>query len=209
MSLEKLYKENINRKMQEIKDMPTDFILKTNINNLSKKYKRLILLIIVILFFVLIITFLDSIRAMLSSFLLFIALTIFSVFFNSYSIVGKDGIITIKTNGEEIKISNNKIKNIYLEENTYRIAFKKRKSYSLVILYETPNNNICDIVLNTVLLSPKKLENWFSNITLKEIEANNQEKCIKYKRKRLLKKIIFYSVMLIITFIIIIVQHMS
>lgn len=207
MSFEKIYKDNINRKRQEIKEMPSEFQIKTNINIFFKKYKILVIIIALIISITLIVTFWNSLNAMLSSFLMFIILGIFSIFFNSYSIIGKDGIVTIKTNGEEIKINKNKIKNIYLEENTYRILFKKRKSYWLVILYETPNNNICDIVLNTVLLSQKKLENWFSNITLKEIKVNNQEKCIKYKRKRMLKKIIFYSIMLIISFIILIINN--
>ena len=207
MNLEKIYKENINRKKQEIREMPSDFVLKTNINIFIKKHKTSIILITIILIITLMITFLGSLKAMLLSFLMFTIIIIFSIFFNSYSITGKDGIITIKINAEEIKIDKDKIKNIYLEENIYRLVFKKRKSYSLIILYETPNKNICDITLTTTLLSPKKLHDWLSNITLKELKVNNQEKCIKYKGKRLIKKIIFYSIMLIITFIILIVKN--
>ena len=132
MSLEKIYKENINRKTQEVKDITSNFILKTNINNMSKKCKRVVFVSSIIILLVLIITFYASLKAMLSAFLLFILLFTFSMFFNSYSIVVKEGIITIKVNGEKIKINKEKIKNIYLEENTYRIFFKKRKSYSLV-----------------------------------------------------------------------------
>jgi len=205
MNFEKLYKENINRKTQEVKQIPSNFIINAKLNNLTKRNKKIILIGSIILSIILIITFLSSLKAMISSFFLLIILILLSVFFNTYSIIGKEGIIKIKTNSQEIKINKEKIKNIYLEEYTYRIFIKKRKGYVLVILYETPNNNICDITLNTILLSPKDLQNWFFNITLKEMISNNQERCIKYKRKRLLKKIIFYSIMLIITFIVLII----
>lgn len=207
MNFENIYKENINRKNQEVKDIKSNFILKASINNISTKYKRIILLCSIIIFFIIIITFSSSLKAMMSAFLLFIILIVFSIFFNTYSIIVKDEIITVKTNSEEIKINKEKIKNIYIEENCYRIIFKKRKSYSLIILYETPNCNICDIVLNVALLSAEQLKDWFSTITLKTIKVNNQQKCIKYKRKRLLKKIIIYSIMLILTFIILIINN--
>lgn len=206
MNLQKLYKENIHRKTQEVKEIKCNFTLKSEVKNLPKKYKTIILISIIILIIMLFVRFFSDLRAMISSFLLFGMLAIFSIYFNTYSIIINEKNINIKLNGNEtIKIAKEKIKNIYLQESIYRIFFKKFKSYSLVILYETPKNNIYDVVLKTSLLSIKDLEKLFSNITLKPSKVNNQEKCIKYKRKRLLKKIILFSIMTLLAFIILLI----
>ena len=207
MNLEKLYKENIHRKTQEVEEIISNFTLKSELKNLSKKYKIIISISIIILIIMLFIVFFSDLKAIISSFLLFGILILFSIYFNTYSIIINEKNMNIKLNGTEIIIPKKKIKNIYLQENIYRIFFKKVKSYSLVILYETPKNNIYDVVLKTTLLSIKDLEKWFLNITLKPSKVNYQEKCIKYKRKRLLKKFILFSIMMLLTFIVLLIFH--
>ena len=98
MNFEKLYKENINRKVQEVKELPSNFEINAKLNNLSKRNKKIILIGSIILSIILIITFISSLSAMISSFFLLTILILLSVFFNTYSIIGKEGIIKIKTN---------------------------------------------------------------------------------------------------------------
>lgn len=202
MNLEQIYKENINRKTQEIKEITEDFKLQTSIKNISKKNKKIVLFSFIIIMILIIFVFNNSLRAMLSVTFLLTSVVMLSIWFNKFSILKKDNNLTIRTNTEEINIDVNKIKNIYLEENYYRIFIKKRKNYTLVILYKTPNNNILDIRLNTTFLLENDIKNMFSKIILKEKVVNNQEKCIKYKRKRILKKILLFVIMLLITIII-------
>ena len=68
MNFEKLYKENINRKTQEVKQIPSNFIINAKLNNLTKRNKKIILIGSIILSIILIITFLSSLKAMISSF---------------------------------------------------------------------------------------------------------------------------------------------
>lgn len=203
MDWKTIYKKNKNRKFQEIQEITSNFILKTSLNNLSKITQRILIIGSITFFILLIIAFHSSIKAILSAILLFLLITIFSFYCNSYKIEVKKEKIIILTNGQKINILVNKLKNIYLEENYYRIFFIKKKSYSLVILYETTKYEICDIKLTTSLLSKEKLSQWFSTIILKPNKVNNEKKCIQYKRKRIFKKMIFYSILMLFAFLII------
>lgn len=207
MNFEKIYIKNKNRKFQEIQEITSNFILKTSQKNLSKNMQKFLIFGNIAFFILLIISFHSSIKIIISYILLFSIIIIFSFFFNSYKIeVNKEKII-IKTNGQEINILINKLKNIYLEENYYRLFFRRKKSYKLVILYETEKYNICDIELTTFLLSKDELINWFSTIILKPNKVNNQQKCNQYKRKRILKKVIFYSILMLLAFLIVIFHN--
>lgn len=208
MSLEKIYKENINRKTQEIKDITEDFKLQTSIKNISKKNKKIILFSLIIFMLFIILLFGDSVRAMLSVIFFLTFIIILSIWFNSFFVLKKGNDFIVKTNTEEIKLDIDKIKNIYLEEEYYRIFIKKRKNYILTILYRTPNNNILDIKLNTTYLLENDIKNMFSKITLKDKIVNNQEKCLKYKRKRILKKLLLFLAMLLLTFIILTLNYL-
>lgn len=201
MNLEKIYHKNINRTKQEIKEITEDFELKTNLKNFYIKNNIIILICFIITILLIFFAFSYSLKAMLSVFFLLILISILSIWFNSFSIIKKENEFIVKTNIEEIKIDVNKIRNIYLEENYYRIFLKKRKSYTLVILYETPNKNIFDIKLNTSLLLETDIQNMFSKIILKDEIVNNQEKYFKYKRKRILKKLLLFAIIMIIAII--------
>lgn len=208
MKWETIYEQNKNRKEQEIEKITSDFSLKTSISYLSKRKKQLLLVVCLIVFTLIIFTFYSSLKAMISSIFLFVSMLFFSFFFHTYKIEGKKGKVLIKTNGQEINLQVDKLRNIYIEESLYRIFFIKQKSYSLIILYETPNHNICDIILPTTLISTKEVQKWFSTITLKQKIKNNQQKCKQYKKKRILKKLIFYVILLFITFLFIQVHHL-
>lgn len=207
MDWETIYKKNRNRKFQEIQEITSNFILKTSLNNLSKITQRILIIGSITFLILLIIAFHSSIKAILSAILLFLLITIFSFYFNSYKIEVKKEKIIILANGQKINILVDKLKNIYLEENYYRIFSIKKKSYSLVILYETTKHEICDIKLTTSLLSREKLSKWFSTIILKPNKVNNEKKCIQYKRKRMLKKILFYGILMLFAFLIIIFHN--
>lgn len=199
MEWKEIYKENKNRKVEEIEKITSDFLLKTNLKNILKYHKNITLLVCIMIIVLIIITFRSSLNVMLSAFLLIALLILSSLFFLSFSITGKEDKFIIKSSGEEVVIPYSKVKHIYLEENTDRIFIKKRNYYTLVILYETQKQNICDIRLSTLLLDRDEFKNWLEYFKLKPSNINYQEKCIKYKRKRFFKKfILFCFVMLIV-----------
>lgn len=199
--LEILYRENINRKTQEIDNMTENFELKTNIKNTIEKNKNMIIIISIIFIGLITFIWLYSYKLVLAFIFMIFTIVLLSIIFNSFSVKYQNKKLIIKTITDEIEIDEKKIKNLYLEENYYRIFIKKRKNYTLVILYETPKGNILDIRLSTYLISCKDLNDMFVKIKLKEKIVNNQEKCNKYKRKRLLKKAILFIIMSLITFI--------
>ena len=116
MKWEIVYEQNKNRKEQEIEKIIGDFSLKTSISYLSKKKKQLILVVCLIIFIFIIVTFYSSLRAMLSSIFLFITMLFFSFFFHTYKIEGKKGKVLIKTNGQEINLQIDKLRNMYIED---------------------------------------------------------------------------------------------
>ena len=201
MEWKDIYKKNKNRKIEEIEEITSDFSLKTNFKNILKYHKNIVLLVCIIIIVLIIITFRSSLNVMLSAFLLIGLLLLSSLFFLSFSIIGKEDKFIIKSSGEEVIIPYSRVKHIYLEENTDRIFIKKRNYYTLVILYETQKQNICDIRLSTLLLDKDEFRNWLEYFKLKPTNINYQEKCIKYKRKRFFKKFILFCFLMLIAII--------
>lgn len=199
MEWKEIYKKNKNRKIEEIEEITSDFLLKTNIKNIWKYNKKMILWISILFVIIFFLTFSSSKNAMLSAFLLLTLLILFSLFFLSFSIKGKEKKMIIEANGEEIIVPYSKVKHVYLEENTDRIFLKKRNYYTLIILYETQKSNICDIHLPTFLLDINEFQNWIKQFKVKPTNIDYKEKCIKYKKKRFQKKfILFFFLMLIV-----------
>lgn len=197
MKWEEIYKENKNRKTEEIIEIISNFSLKTQIKNLWKYHKKMILLTSIIAIILFLVSFHSSINTMIAAFILISLLILSSLFFLSFSIKGKENSMKIQANGEEVIIPYSNIRHIYLEESSDRIFLKKRHYYNLIILYETPKHNICDIRLPVLLLDKEEFKNWLMNFKVKPSNINYQEKCIKYKRKRFLKKFILFLFLLI------------
>lgn len=200
MTWKKLYEQNKNRKTEIIDKIEGDFAITTSIKYVIKQYPYPILISSVVTFLALILAFHKTPKAMLYSFLLIVFLLLCAVFFNSFSIIGKQKKITIKTNGQEIIIPYHQVKSIYLEETSFRILFKKHHQYSLILLYETPKHTICDIILSTNLLPEKQIESFLGQIKVKSSSTNYQEKCIYHKKRRFLKKAILFLVLSLIVF---------
>lgn len=202
MNWKELYETNKHRKTQTIEVIHGDFMIKTTLKYFVEQYSYIILLSSISTIILFILLFHQNIRAMISSFVLLGFILLFSIFFHSFSIIGKKKKIVIKTNGQEIIIPYHNLKNLYLEENNIRICFKKYKQYSLIFLYETPTHHICDVSLLIHLLSPKQIENLFQQIEVKDCCINYQEKCIAYKRKRFFKKALLFIFLMILVFLI-------
>lgn len=201
MGWKEVYEKNTNRKTEELEKITSDFLLRTNYKNVLKYHKKIIYISSIVFIILLIITFKISINIMLSLFILISMLIFFSLFFLNFSIKGFNNNMIIETNGEEIIIPYNKVKHIYLEKNTDRIFIKKRNFYTLIILYETNRNNICDLHLPTFLLDVDEFQNWLKYLKVKSTDINYQEKCIKYKRKRFRNKFILFLILMIIVII--------
>lgn len=199
MSLKTIYENNKNRKNQVVDYISEDFIIKTNIKNIWNYHKYLTITLTAVTILLLIITF-NNINIIFSEVLLILSIILLFIFFNSYLIIAKNNELSIRTNGQQINIPYNKLKNIYLEKSNKRIIFKKHQKYFLIILYKTPGNNICDISLPVSLLEKKDIENLFNHIVIKDNNINYQEKCTNYKINRFLKKM---ALLLILTLIII------
>lgn len=202
MGWKEVYEKNINRKTEELEKITSDFLLKTNYKNVLKYHKKTIYILGIIFSIIIIITFKFLINIMLPIFILLSILIFCSLFFLNFSIKGFNNNIIIETNGEEVVIPYNKVKQIYLEKNTDRIFIKKRQFYTLIILYENNRNNICDLHLPTFLLDVEEFQNWLKYLKVKFTDINYQEKCIKYKRKRFRNKFILFLILMIIAIII-------
>lgn len=202
MNWKELYETNKHRKTQTIEVIHGDFMIKTTLKYFVEQYSYIILLSSISTIILFILLFHQNMRAMISSFVLLGFILLFSIFFHSFSIIGKKKKIVIKTNGQEIIIPYHNLKNLYLEENSIRICFKKYKQYSLIFLYETPTHHICDVSLPIHLLSPKQIENLFQQIEVKDCSINYQEKCIAYKRKRFFRKALLFIFLMILVFLI-------
>ena len=201
MSLELLYKNNINRKNEVIEYIDTDIILKTSIINYWNNYKIKIVIYSIIISTLLIIGFINRPNALIASLLFIVVLLLSFLFFNSYSIIEKENKLTIKTTDQNITIDYKDLKSIYLNKNTHRIFFKKYNTYNFVILYETKNHNICDFILPIILLKEPDIDKIFRKIKTKKTNINYKNKCIKYKRQQIFKKIILFLIFTILIII--------
>ena len=201
MKWKEIYEKNKHRENEEIEEIISDFSLKCNVKNFWNNYKKTIIIVSIIIMILLIVTFHKNLETLLYVFLLFLILILSSMFFLKFSITAKSNIVRIYYNGAEIKIPYNKVKNIYLKENTERIFFKKFYFYSIIILYQTPNNNICDINLPTTFVNKKDFIRCLDKIKTKKSKVNYQQKSNKYKRKRFLRKIIILFILTLIAII--------
>lgn len=201
MKWKEIYEKYKNRENEEIEEIISDFSLKSSVKNFWNNYKKTIIIVCIIMMILLIVTFHKNLETLLYVFLLFLILVLSSMFFLRFSITAKSKIVRIYYNGTEIKIPYDKIKNIYLKENKERIFFKKFYFYSIIILYQTPNNNICDIILPTTFVNKKDFIRCLDKIKTKKSKINYQKKSNDYKRKRFLRKIIILLILTLIAII--------
>lgn len=202
MNWKELYETNKHRKTQAIEVIHGDFIVRTTLKYVIEQYSYIIWLASISIVILFILLFRQNIRAMISSFVLLVFILLFSIFFHSFSIIGRKKKIVIKTNGQEIIIPYHNLKNFYIEESSNRICFKKYKQYSLILLYETPTHHICDICLPIHLLPPKQIEELFKQIEVKDCSTNYQKKCVAYKRKRFFRKALLFLFLMLVVLLI-------
>lgn len=200
MKWNELYEKNKYRKYSEIEQIEKDIILKAQFKNFINKYNRILAILIVIISLLLIITFRSTPKNLLLVFCTLILMIFCTIFFNTFTILCKNNKMIIKQTMQVIQINCNDLKNIYIENKKSRIFFKKRNSFSLVILYNTPKGNIININLPIMFLNKKEFIKFLENFKVKSKKSNNNVvKAQKYQLKKLLIKVgLFILVWLLI-----------
>lgn len=189
MKLSEIYEKNKFRKYAQVEEIANDITLKARVKYLLDKNKKLAIIIFSIILIIILITFHSNIQALGLVLLMLTMLSILTIYFNTSTIICKNNKMTIKMNMQEIQIEYSKLKNVYLENKKSRIYLKKRNSFWLIILYETPNRNISSIYIPTIFLNTSDVEKFLNTFKVKTEKSNNNiVKAQKYQLKRLLIK---------------------
>ncbi len=189
MKLSEIYEKNKFRKYAQVEEITNDITLKARVKYLLDKNKKLAIIIFSIILIIILITFHSNIQALGLVLLMLTMLSILTIYFNTSTIICKNNKMTIKMNMQEIQIEYSKLKNVYLENKKSRIYLKKRNSFWLIILYETPNRNISSIYIPTIFLNTSDVEKFLNTFKVKTEKSNNNiVKAQKYQLKRLLIK---------------------
>lgn len=188
MSFKELYEKNKFRKYREIEKVENDIILKARVKNFISRYNKILIIVLSIISILLIVAFHAKLNVLALVFSMFILILLFSVYFNTFTIVCKNNKMLIKMNMQEIEIEYSKLKNVYIENRRTRIFIKKRDNFLLVILYKAPNGNISNIELPILFSNEKDIQKFLKNFKVKEEKSDNVVKAQKYQIKRLLIK---------------------
>lgn len=204
MNWNEVYEKNKHRKYREIIDIKksTDLVdlkhkyrakrnivLKGRVANLFKKHKFITSISLIIITIILILNFYSNLKALSLIFLMYFILLILIMFYNTYTIKYTDNKVYIKTNMQQINFDFKDLKNIYLEKTKIRYFIKQRNTYSLVILYKTPKEDISTIEFPVIFLRQNDVDIFLDNFIISEDKCNNIQKAREYNIKRLLIKV--------------------
>lgn len=203
--MNELYEKHKYRKFSEIEEVEKDIVLKSRVKNFINKYKWCLLIATLIILVLIIATFHSTPRTLLLVLCMYILMLFSIIYFNTYSIICKNNIMTIKMNMQEIQIEYCNLKNVYIENKKIRIFFKKRDNYSLIILYKAPNGNISTIQLPLMFLNRNDLNKFLKNFIVKSKKSNNVIKAQRYQLKRLLIKMALFIIIWLIIIITVII----
>ena len=203
--MKELYEKHKYRKFSEVEEVEKDIVLKSRVKNFINKYKWFSLIATLIILVLIIVTFHSTPKTLLLILCMYILMLFSIIYFNTYSIICKNNIMTIKMNMQEIQIEYCNLKNVYIENKKIRIFFKKRDNYSLIILYKAPNGNISTIQLPLMFLNKNHLNKFLKNFILKSKKSNNVIKAQRYQLKRLLIKTALFIIIWLIIIITVII----
>lgn len=189
MKWNELYEKNKCRKSREIENVKKDIILKARLKNFINGYSKFIYITLLIISVLLIISFYSNIKALISTFLMLIIIVLCTIYFNAFTIICKNNKMIVKQTNQKLQIDYSNLKNIYIEKKQTRIFLKKTDSFSLMILYKAPNNNISNIQLPVLFLNKNDVQKFLDIFEIKQGKSNNISKAQKYQLRRLLIKV--------------------
>lgn len=200
--IEKIYKKNINRKIQEIEKVSTDAVLKARVNNFIKLYPKRISLVLMLSILILVLSFYSNIKLLTLVLFMYVFMLLFSIYCNTFTIKCKNNRMIVDANMQEITIEYKDLKNVYIDKKYERIFIKKRAFYKLIILYKAPNKNISNIELPIIFAKIEEIEKFLCNFNLKpEKSKQNIQMATQYKLKRFLIKVCLFILVWILIFI--------
>lgn len=205
MQWNEIYEKNKCRKLKEIENVKKDIILKARLKNFINEYSKFIYITLLVISVLLIISFYSNTKALISTFLMLIIIGLCTIYFNTFTIICKNNKVILKQTNQKLQIDYSNLKNIYIEKKQMRIFLKKTDSFSLVILYKTPRNNISNIQLPTLFLNKNDIQKFLGIFEIKQGKSNNILKAQKYQlRTILIKAGLFILVWMVIIITIII-----
>lgn len=120
-----------------------------------------------------------------------IALFLLSLYNSTYKLILDDKELTIFNNLQKESIYISNLINIYMSKKKMRFMGIPFYAYSINVIY-VQNDNQMIISLPTVMLNPKQVITFFSNINTIKLKDEEEEIDRKEKDKRTVIKTIFY-----------------
>ena len=188
MKLKDIYKENLGRKYRnvvgtkgkeaEIKSIPFNAI---------KKNKYTILIISLITILILLFTFYNTISTffIVLAFLAFIVAS--AIYFNNYSMKCEKDCLHLKWNFQKFDLPYTYIKCVFLSKDFNGLDVLPLLSYNIIIRYIDNMNFIRELSFPAMLLDPNELHEFIDNFVIEEEKA---EDCVKFERYKKFKMII-------------------
>lgn len=201
MEWEEIYEKNRYRKNGTLTNIKSDIILKGKVYNYIIENKYWLLVITLLSIILIAVTFHSNIKLIGLIILLIFMMIISAIYFNTFTITCKKGLITINMYVQQIEIQYKDLKSVYLERTKTTFFFVPMYTYLICLLYKNPNGEISDIKLPAIFLTKELVVNFLDNFEMNKIDHKFIEQNKNYKMKRLLIRLIIALIFLILIII--------
>lgn len=191
MKLNEIYKKNINRrycnvidtkgKEIEIKSLPLESI---------KKNKYTVILISLIIVLVLLLTFHNNIKTFFVVIAFFIFMILTAFYFNNYSIKSKKDQLELRWNFQKFELPYNRLKGIFISREINGLDIVPIPTYNVVVRYVDNLNFIKELVFPAKFVDTEKLDEFIDNFIIENKKAEDCIKFEKYKKIKMIGKIL-------------------
>ncbi len=180
-NFKQIYEKVNHNKYSQLTNVSGKVQVKSNLTNLIKNYKTILILIIVILLGLFIYTFRQTPMTILYCVLFLLGLFAFYLYVGTYRLTLDEKNLNLYINFQKTTIDTNSLANIYVSRQKMHFFGFPIYNYLLNIIYMKDNEPMI-ITLPTVMIDRKNLLKLFSNIKTVKIKDEEEEKQEKRKK---------------------------
>lgn len=197
-----LYKVCNHNKYCQITKVFRKYTMKSNIKNFIQNYGKILLGIVIIFLALLIYTFRSNLIIVFYCSILLFFMFLMASFNSTYKISLEEDKLIANINFADTIISYDKLENIYLSKEKFKILFMPIYYYSLKVSYYISDDRVNILSFPTLMLNKKNVKELFESFEVQSYkkdddEIENMDKKNQYKAIAIVAAILFIILVIV------------